>query len=77
MNTTVCKCGRKIAFAENISDPKKGKVPVDLSAPCYQVEGEYEDGTPIVRRWPNAVVNHFATCSLANQFSKKGKGDAA
>lgn len=71
MSEKLCKCGKKIFFAKD----ENGKTQVlDLVAPVYVCEGTDLNATGTVRRLPFAYVSHFATCSAADEFSrKKGK----
>lgn len=47
------------------------KVPLDPSAPVYEVVDE--DGLKTAVRTSTAMVSHFATCPKANLFSGKNK----
>ena len=70
-----CKCGKKIIFGQVEG---QNAVPLDLSAPVYQVTTRPSDGEPVATRAPHDVapglpaflVSHFATCSRAGEFSK-------
>lgn len=67
--TTLCKgCNRPIVWAVN---PKTGKkVPLDPSAQVYhvrEVDGRIECAQD---ERPSVMVNHFRTCSKANEFNR-------
>lgn len=73
--TTPCKgCGKLIIFAKN----ENGAIlPLDLRPPLY-VAYQAADGVLRCRQIKThdhlyPCVTHFATCSHANEFSKKGK----
>ena len=62
-NESRCKgCGKTILWAK-VGDKT---IPLDAIAPCYQQTGE---NTFV--RVHNSYVTHFATCSHANQFSRR------
>ncbi|MHC4404966.1 MAG: hypothetical protein ACYTG0_35410 [Planctomycetota bacterium] len=70
-------CKTKIAFA--YSGAAGAKVPLDLSAPVYEITGFDKYGELICRR-ANSVggprigefyVTHFATCKDAISFSRR------
>ncbi len=65
LKTTPCKgCGKPVVFVRDAA----GKTQIlDPRAPCWIV-----DANGIAQRVQNAMVTHFATCSKANDFSKKG-----
>lgn len=67
-NRRPCKlCGKPVIMVQD----EAGKWQcLDEKAPCYMLTAE-DGGT--CRRLINAHVSHFATCSHANAFSKKGK----
>ncbi len=66
-----CECGHTIIWA---TDEKGTKHPLDAVAPVY--EHVSNDGNNVtVRRRSMAWVSHFATCRLANKFSKGKKSD--
>ena len=62
-----CKCGKTIIWGQD--EDTGAKIPLDAVAPTYRRVDPTSDR--IVRA--NALVSHFATCSHANEFSKKGK----
>jgi hypothetical protein len=45
--------------------PKGNKIPLDPAPPTYVVDPEGHAVRSV------AMVNHFATCPLANEFKKK------
>ena len=73
MKTTPCRgCGKPIVFGETMD---KKKIPLDPRPPVYRSVTMADDGTPlIVERAMLIYVSHFATCSVANQFSRKKAG---
>lgn len=78
MQPKLCSCGTKMTFIE-VFDPKAGKVkkvPIDLSAPVYQVTSWHPDDATIpVTGTPTkmAFVNHFKTCPDAKKFSGRNR----
>jgi hypothetical protein len=62
MSQSVCKCGKMIVWA---TGPKGNKIPLDPAPPTYVVDPEGHAVRSV------AMVNHFATCPLANEFKKK------
>jgi hypothetical protein len=70
--TAICKgCGRPIVWAVN---PKTGKkVPLDPSAQVYHVRTEGGVVQCLQDERTTVMVNHFQTCSKANEFNKGGK----
>ncbi len=68
MRRTRCDCGKWIVWG---LDPEGQRIPLDPAAPCYRVleEGQEGDLAVAVQRDRGALVNHFATCKLANRFS--------
>ena len=73
-----CSCGAKMAFIE-VFDPKAGKfkkIPVDLSAPVYQITAWHADNATVpIKGTPTkmAFVNHFKICPDAAKFSGRNK----
>ncbi len=70
MNTARCRgCNRPIVWAEGLNGQR---IPIDTAAPVYTLS---EDGDRVLahRVAAPAGVNHFVTCSEADQFSKGGK----
>ena len=66
MGATCKGCGRKIVWA---SDEKGTKIPLDPSAPVYELLVE---GSTLCRRTGRHVmVSHFATCPKASDFSRQ------
>lgn len=62
----VCKCGRKIFFAET----SEGKIiPLDPTPPVYEHYFDESLGKNVCKKLGNAAVSHFATCKNANEFS--------
>ena len=65
-----CKgCGKLILWAET---PDGKKIPLDTNPIIYEVSKI--DGKIIATRWKaNLGINHFQTCSKANDFSGNKK----
>lgn len=59
-------------WAEVQDEKGKKRVPLDASAPCYQVVSKNQDKVVALRR-TDVFVNHFNTCKFANDFNKAGK----
>lgn len=74
MKTSRCKgCGRPIVWA---TKEDGGKVPLDATAPVFaltEVADEIGAAEPVVlaKRAERHLVSHFATCSHANEFSRR------
>lgn len=72
---SLCECGAKIIFADN--ERTGNPVPLDFSAQLYNVRlhpGGRMVATPLTKGVRMAtLVTHFATCPLADKFSKGRK----
>ena len=77
MKTTPCAgCGKPMLWGET----DEGKhIPLDPSAPVYQIVSVSEDGKAFIRRLPQryelgadacTMVSHFKTCPKASDFSR-------
>ena len=53
--------------------PDGTKIPLDPRSPVYRLTGVFHGDTAEVRRDASALVTHFATCSQASKFSKRGR----
>ena len=68
MTQRKCKaCGRELTFA---STPEGKVIPLDMSAPVYELEYDPDAGKYLAVRTSSAHVTHFATCPKASQFSR-------
>ena len=66
-------CGKQIQWATLTADDGKViNIPLDPSAPVYEITGGQDDKL-VVKRTHTAMVNHFKTCPVANKFSKGSK----
>lgn len=68
-------CSKPIVMARNAAKAL-GSIPIDTSAAVYRLEER--DGKPyavLLSPSSDYGVNHFATCSKANEFSKAGEED--
>jgi hypothetical protein len=64
-------CGNEIAWGRT-ADGKN--IPLDMSAPVYRLlQFNAESGLWAIERVTLHKVTHFATCAVANNFSKSKK----
>lgn len=71
----VCKgCGKQIVWGSYLDGENREKrVPLDPAPPVYRVVRHDAGGDALIRRDPDAMVSHFATCPKADQFSGRGR----
>lgn len=70
IKTTPCKgCGKPIVWAV---DENGKRIPCDPKPPVYVVAADVRGAH--CKRFPDAMVSHFATCTHASEFSKSSKG---
>ena len=69
---TCAGCGKLIVWA--VSEDTGKNVPLDPSAPVYEVLGDEALGArKRARIVKTHMVNHFCTCSEANRFSGRNR----
>lgn len=69
MTRRPCKsCGRELTFART---PDGKAVPLDMVAPVYELELDWETGQMVAVRTTSAHVSHFSTCPHASQHSRR------
>lgn len=70
---TRCRgCGRQVVF---VTTAEGKTVPLDPSAPVFVREADGDGGGVWAQdRSGSVLVSHFATCSRANDFSGRNRG---
>lgn len=70
MSSACGGCGARIVWGETA---KGVRVPLDPKAPVYRIDLRYTGSTKRIKRDPDSLVSHFATCPNANDFSASKK----